>query len=286
MHSKNLKLVFGFTLIEILVIVGIAGMLISAVVIAINPASQLKRTRDVQRASDLKAVQVALEAYRVSNNIYPASSENFEIASTPWGSQWDTYLRLPTDPLPQQSYAYVSESGSDYQLYAKFESSIPSQFACNGNCGPQGAYNAGIASSNSSLTVVMYAPTPTPIPAQPPAPLIQGKVSYFGSSATYPKIIQVDFDPLDVATNQTQLITAKVWSENPIIGVTVYVELDNSITETYQLAQTSATISNGVYKDTWAVSIPYTDTHNNIYTAHLTATDSLGKSISPEIIIR
>lgn len=288
MCSKRHPLNFGFTIIEVIVFVGILVILISLVVIAVNPVIQLQKTRDTQRASDLKAIQTGLEAYRVANNIYPLSNENFEIAGIPWGGNWSTYMQLPADPLKNQKYAYVSRFGTEYQLYAKFENTPPSQFSCNGNCGPQGVYNAGLASANSSLASVFVISTQetSPTPTLPPTELTQGKVSYFGSATTYPKIIQVDFDPLDVAAGQTQLVTAKVWSENPIANVTAYVKLDNSTTETLNLTQTSSSISNQIYKETWAVSIPHNDTHNTTYAAYLTATDTTGQSISPEIIIR
>jgi len=288
MCSKRNTLNFGFTTIEIIVVIGILGVLISLVIIAVNPVIQLRRTRDLQRASDLKAVQTAIEAYRVANNIYPLSNDNFEISTAPWGSNWSTYMQLPSEPLKNQKYAYVSQFGTEYQLYAKFENLVPNEFSCNGKCGPFGEYNAGLASANSSLASIYLIPTPTPspTPTPPPAELIQGKVSYFGSSTTYPKIIQVDFDPLDVGVGQTQLVTAKVWSEHPIAQVTAYIELDNSTTETFNLTQTSSTISNQIYRDTWAVSIPHTDTHDTTYTVHLSATDSEEQEIASEIVIR
>ncbi len=288
MCSKRHSLNFGFSSIEVIVFIGILGILISLVIIAVNPAIQLRRTRDLQRASDLKSIQTALEAYRVANNIYPLSTDSYEISGSPWGSNWSTYMQLPADPLKNRSYAYVSRFGTEYQLYAKFENIVPSQFSCNGKCGPLGAYNAGLASANSSLASIYLIPTPIPSPTPTPTPneLIPGKVSYFGSTVAYPKIIQVDFDPLDVEVGNTQLVTAKVWSVNPISKVTIYIELDNSITETLNFTQTSSVISNQIYRDTWAVSIPHTDNHKATYIAHLTATDSEGHNITSEIIIR
>lgn len=286
MCSKRKALNFGFSFIELVVFIGIFGVLISLIIVAVNPVTQLKKTRDTQRASDLKAIQVGLEAYRIANNSYPLSTQDFKITGTNWGGKWDTYMQLPADPSPEYSYAYVSQLGDSYQIYARFESTPPRELACTPNCGPNGLYNAGLASSNSSLAAIMFVPTPTPTATPTPTDLPQGKVSYFGTSATYPKIIQVDFDPLDVPLNQTQLLTAKVWSENPIETVTVYVQLDNMITETYQLAQTSTVISNGIYRDVWSISIPHTDSHNTTYTVFLTATDTQGNTISPEIIIR
>ncbi len=286
MCSKRKPLSFGFSFIELIVSIGIFGVLISLIIVAVNPVSQFKRTRDVQRASDLKAIQVGLEAYRIANNSYPLSTQDFKITGTDWGDKWETYMQLPADPLEEYSYAYVSQLGDSYQIYARFETTPPQELVCTPNCGPNGLYNAGLASANSSLAAIMFVPSPTPTATPTPTDLPQGKVSYFGTSATYPKIIQVDFDPLDVPLNQTQLLTAKVWSENPVETVTLRLELDNTITETYQLAQTSTVIINGIYRDLWSISIPHTDSHNSRYSVYLSATDSQSNSINPEIIIR
>ena len=46
----------GFTLIEILVVIGIIAVLAAIVIIAINPARQFAQARDAQRSSDLNAI--------------------------------------------------------------------------------------------------------------------------------------------------------------------------------------------------------------------------------------
>jgi prepilin-type N-terminal cleavage/methylation domain-containing protein len=50
----------GFTLIEILVVVGIIAVLAAIVVIAINPARQFAQARNAQRASDVNAILNAI----------------------------------------------------------------------------------------------------------------------------------------------------------------------------------------------------------------------------------
>lgn len=53
----------GFTLIELLVVVGVIGILAYVLIAVINPVAQLQKGRDLQRKSDLKQIQSALEHY-------------------------------------------------------------------------------------------------------------------------------------------------------------------------------------------------------------------------------
>jgi len=72
-HTTKLgNLVSGFTLLEILLVVGIISVLAGIVIIAINPGKQLATVRNTERVSDLKQVNNAMQQYYIDNRSYPA----------------------------------------------------------------------------------------------------------------------------------------------------------------------------------------------------------------------
>jgi len=103
----------GFTLIEIMVVIVILGILAAVVVPRImdNP----DKARIVKAKQDIRAMEGALELYRLDNFNYPSTDQGLEaLVSEPSGSpeakNWKSggYLkRLPTDPWGND-YQYLS----------------------------------------------------------------------------------------------------------------------------------------------------------------------------------
>ena len=57
----------GFTLIEVLIVIGIIAILAAIVIIAINPAHQFAQSRNTQRRSDVLAILNAVQQRMVDN---------------------------------------------------------------------------------------------------------------------------------------------------------------------------------------------------------------------------
>ncbi len=63
----------GFTLAELLIVVGVMAMLAAIIVVGVNPAKQISTTRNAQRLAALGNIQGAINAYAIENNgSYPA----------------------------------------------------------------------------------------------------------------------------------------------------------------------------------------------------------------------
>jgi len=63
----------GFTLLELLIVIGILAILSTTVILVINPAQLLKKARDSQRISDLNTMKTAIAYYITEDNASPTS---------------------------------------------------------------------------------------------------------------------------------------------------------------------------------------------------------------------
>jgi len=130
--------VSGFTLLEILLVVGIIAILAGIVIIAINPARQLATVRNTERKSDLKQINSAMTQYYIDNGEYPATipttlteicDTGTATSSLTCGSLINltalvpTYITaIPTDPAGASSTltlitpAYAADGGTGYKV--------------------------------------------------------------------------------------------------------------------------------------------------------------------------
>lgn len=65
-HSQDRANEKGFTLLELLIVVGIIAILSVALILVLNPAETLKKSRDAQRISDLSTLKTAIGLYMTS----------------------------------------------------------------------------------------------------------------------------------------------------------------------------------------------------------------------------
>ena len=100
-----MKKIDGFTLIEILIVIGIIAVLAGIVLVAINPGRQFAQARDAQRISNINAILNAIGQYTIDNKgmlppgIPFKSEPAIEINEVICISIVPTYLpALPTDP--------------------------------------------------------------------------------------------------------------------------------------------------------------------------------------------
>ena len=61
----------GFTLVELLVVIGVLGVLVAAVLVAVNPAKQLAKARDADRIAAAKQISAAINRYILSQGQAP-----------------------------------------------------------------------------------------------------------------------------------------------------------------------------------------------------------------------
>lgn len=70
----------AFTLIELLIVIGIIGTLASVTIVAINPNKQLNAAKDAARLQAANQLQKALQQYAIDNQTYP---NNASISTNP-----------------------------------------------------------------------------------------------------------------------------------------------------------------------------------------------------------
>ncbi len=138
----------GFTLIELIVVIGILSVLAVASLVALNPVAQFQKANDARRKADLSQIQKALETYYQDNGKYPLSSVSaplYRITVPPgstiidWATSWQPYMNLlPRDPIASKTYVYYS-TGQSYYLYASLDRGNKDPQSCqnlnaNGEC--------------------------------------------------------------------------------------------------------------------------------------------------------
>ena len=102
----------GFTLIEVMVVVVILGIL--AAILVPKVMDRPDQARKTKARQDIRALEAALNLYKLDNYVYPTTDQNLEALiskpSSPEPPNWKEggYLdRLPLDPW-KQTYLYLS----------------------------------------------------------------------------------------------------------------------------------------------------------------------------------
>ncbi|OGY23415.1 MAG: hypothetical protein A2172_04265 [Candidatus Woykebacteria bacterium RBG_13_40_15] len=112
MISKVWQSKKGFTLVELLVVIAIIGVLVTIVVVAINPVRVIQNSQDTKHRSELNQVKTALQLYYNENKRYPAVAEFGTGGTIPFSP---TYVR-DADMLSPTKITYTLPT-SDYLAY-------------------------------------------------------------------------------------------------------------------------------------------------------------------------
>lgn len=101
----------GFTLVELLVVIAIIGILVTIVVIAIDPARVIQNSQDTKRRTELNQIKTSLQLYFNDNRRYPTASEFSPGCVAPCINFVPTYMRQ----FPSYTVNY-GVSGTDYDV--------------------------------------------------------------------------------------------------------------------------------------------------------------------------
>lgn len=114
----------GFTLIEILVVIGIIAILAAIVLVAINPARQFRQANNSQRQSNVNAILNAIGQYTVDNkgalpgDITSTTTEISKTGADICNDLVPKYISsLPIDPGTGNSYTSCSSYETGYDVW-------------------------------------------------------------------------------------------------------------------------------------------------------------------------
>jgi prepilin-type N-terminal cleavage/methylation domain-containing protein len=115
------KNIFGFTLVELLIVIAIVGILAVTSIIILNQARI--KSRDAKRVSDIQVIRAGLEQHWLEKASYPTTASQVQLGTggysvltangfeaSPTGL---VYLaKVPVDPKSATYYLYQCTSGS------------------------------------------------------------------------------------------------------------------------------------------------------------------------------
>lgn len=116
----------GFTLIELIVVSGILGVLVT---LAIPSYAYIKtRVKVATTASELSGLQTEIIAYNLENGTFPNSLNdvNTGILLDPYGRPYQ-YLRIDTNPGLERENGFGAALNSDFDVYSLGVDGLSSQ---------------------------------------------------------------------------------------------------------------------------------------------------------------
>lgn len=142
MNTTNIKKSYGFTLIELMVVIAVVAVLAGALMMAINPQSIVQKSRDAKRMQDIdtlaKALNLALAESEIQLSVNSSSCTSCKSSTGTLATTGSGYVKfivpvdktglskylstLPSDPVNTGNYVYSFGSTlTDFELNAVFE---------------------------------------------------------------------------------------------------------------------------------------------------------------------
>jgi len=153
----NFKNRSGFTLVELIISVGIIMVLATSALLYSNIAQDKSKSRDLVRFSDLAYLESAISQYIMVEKTCPDNSSQLRVSDTvPSGSAFgwlvedltDYIPKLPVDPLNNATYIYSYFcSGIDYEINANLEHYTDKESSDGGN-------NLDVFETGTNLTLI------------------------------------------------------------------------------------------------------------------------------------
>ncbi len=115
-NQKTAGSLRGFTLIEILVVIGIIAVLAAIVIIAINPAKQFAQARNTQRESDINTILNAIGQNTADNKGVWTCPAAITSASSSADSLATCLVPTYIPSMPEEPLATTTGSTLGYQV--------------------------------------------------------------------------------------------------------------------------------------------------------------------------
>ncbi|HEX8965760.1 MAG TPA: prepilin-type N-terminal cleavage/methylation domain-containing protein [Patescibacteria group bacterium] len=177
-HFLN-RIAKGFSLIELVVVIGMLAILFTVLIGIMNPLVQINKAKDSQREHDLEQIKTALDSYYADTGCYPQTLPfNFSFSKG-----LATYTKnVPQDPncnsnSPSSCYLYQTDTTSSCPqwnvLYAKLTNPVTNankifcpltqMTKCTATNYISLGYNYCTVSGNIDCTYIASNPLPSPV---------------------------------------------------------------------------------------------------------------------------
>ncbi len=105
---NDLNDIYGFTLIELIIVVTIVGIMGGVMLVLVNPRRVEDRTRDSMRITNLQKIAGVADSHHASNGVYPAEQD---------GRFESSYLSVWPEDEPVEGDVYTYEYDLDSNTY-------------------------------------------------------------------------------------------------------------------------------------------------------------------------